>query len=743
MRIFLQLIVVLGGLLLFTHQAQAAFVTSLYVKEVAVAPGGSIIIDWAAIQGVFPYTCSISRSDGSFVRSHWTIDSAIGERGEFSTTPDETTTYTLVCTDGAGVEKRDSDSITVSDKPVVTISSNPTTLPADGGSVYIRWTVGLATSCTTSGGTEAWRSLKGTHTGGNLSYALIKSTTFSIECFDAAGRSSGKKSVKVGVGEGSNICGNGVEEPGEECDLGTNGNGVCPLKCSTSCESNGCSSVVTITMNASPSEYDPGDDVKISWSAKNAVRCDAARGEGFAGTTIGTSGNVTVYPTKNSQNYEVECYDSGGLSARESVSVSIDVDYDLDIISFTASPNPVPFGYEGAVSFSYKTKVSPAESKPICKLGSETSRGWVAKGTSLKSTRGTIELPVEQVSTNAPEAGPGGKRMGIKCNISDGTYDGLSDYADTLIRFESDPDQAPAVSLSVGKGNDRTLDGAVTSGTSVEVYRGVSGAERCEWMDSRSGTSSLPPFVGEQKFDTTITETTTFALECWNGTLSNKAEFTVTVTSTQPPGQGQGPGGTTPDPTAPGGGGTTPSSIPVTTVTAGLPVIFQNPLTFTSINDLLAALLFSLQNIIVVLALIFIIIGAFLYITSGGNDHRMELGKKAILAALIGLALGIAAPAFFREIASILGWTEVNTPAGVGTSLSLLQIANNVLSFLLTIIGILAIIMLVIGGIMYLTAAGNEDQIDRGKKIVKYSIIGILIALASLVLVKQVAGFFS
>lgn len=51
--------------------------------------------------------------------------------------------------------------------------------------------------------------------------------------------------------------------------------------------------------------------------------------------------------------------------------------------------------------------------------------------------------------------------------------------------------------------------------------------------------------------------------------------------------------------------------------------------------------------------------------------------------------------------------------------------------------------MLVIGGIMYLMAAGNEDQIDRGKKIVKYSIIGILIALASLVLVKQVAGFFS
>ena len=169
---------------------------------------------------------------------------------------------------------------------------------------------------------------------------------------------------------------------------------------------------------------------------------------------------------------------------------------------------------------------------------------------------------------------------------------------------------------------------------------------------------------------------------------------------------------------------------------------FTNPLTFSTVNDLLTRILGFLQGFIVTIAIIFIVIGGFLYITSAGNDGRMETAKNCVLAALIGLALGIAAPAFLKEIYTILG-TDTTIPAGVGTTLSLLQIASNVLSFLLTIIGILAIIMLVIGGIMYLMAAGNEDQIDRGKKIVKYSIIGILIALASLVLVKQVAGFFS
>ncbi len=209
----------------------------------------------------------------------------------------------------------------------------------------------------------------------------------------------------------------------------------------------------------------------------------------------------------------------------------------------------------------------------------------------------------------------------------------------------------------------------------------------------------------------------------------------VKSTASQNPGPigNTGPGGgpTNPDP---GGGPTGPI--------LGSGVLFQNPLKFSNVNDLVTSLLTFFQGLIVVLALIFIIVGAFLYITSAGNDGRMETGKKAILAAIIGLALGIAAPAFLREIGSILGWTTPNVPSRVGTSLSLLEIMTNVLSFLLTIIGIIAIIMLVIGGFLYLTAAGNEDQIDRGKKIVKYSVIGILIALAAMVIVKQVAGFF-
>jgi hypothetical protein len=178
-----------------------------------------------------------------------------------------------------------------------------------------------------------------------------------------------------------------------------------------------------------------------------------------------------------------------------------------------------------------------------------------------------------------------------------------------------------------------------------------------------------------------------------------------------------------------------------TTATSTPPIVFTNPLAFNTVEEVLGSILGTLRGIIVILALVFIIIGAVLYITSAGNEGQMTLAKGAITAAMIGLALGVAAPSFLKEIGNVLGWNGVNAGPAAG-ALTLSQIAHNVLNFLLSIVGILGIIMLVIGGVMYLTAAGDEDRIETGKKIVTYSIIGIVVALASLVIVSQIAAFF-
>lgn len=67
----------------------------------------------------------------------------------------------------------------------------------------------------------------------------------------------------------------------------------------------------------------------------------------------------------------------------------------------------------------------------------------------------------------------------------------------------------------------------------------------------------------------------------------------------------------------------------------------------------------------------------------------------------------------------------------------------NALNFLLQIFGLLAIIGIVISGLLYLTAAGNEKQIQKAKKAFYYSVTGIIIAMGGYVLIKTIGNLLS
>lgn len=186
---------------------------------------------------------------------------------------------------------------------------------------------------------------------------------------------------------------------------------------------------------------------------------------------------------------------------------------------------------------------------------------------------------------------------------------------------------------------------------------------------------------------------------------------------------------------------TSGSSSSKTSTSSSDGVKFINPLTATTVEELVTNVLSAVQKIVGVLALVMLVIGALMYILSAGEEAAVERGKKTITMAIIGLAIAIAAPSILLELSTILGWSSTDSTITDATSFS--TIAVNVLNFLLGIAGVLSIIMTVIGGIMYLTSAGDEGRIEKGKDIFKFSVIGIIIVLASMVIVRQIASFFS
>jgi len=60
--------------------------------------------------------------------------------------------------------------------------------------------------------------------------------------------------------------------------------------------------------------------------------------------------------------------------------------------------------------------------------------------------------------------------------------------------------------------------------------------------------------------------------------------------------------------------------------------------------------------------------------------------------------------------------------------------ATNLIQILVTIAGLLAAGFFVMGGIGYITSSGNPENLDRSKRILVYSSIGLAICIGALVL---------
>jgi len=83
----------------------------------------------------------------------------------------------------------------------------------------------------------------------------------------------------------------------------------------------------------------------------------------------------------------------------------------------------------------------------------------------------------------------------------------------------------------------------------------------------------------------------------------------------------------------------------------------------------------------------------------------------------------------------------VETPAAlISAEFSLVQIILKAANGFMTFMAGLAVIMLIYGGIRYAMSIGNEDQIKNAKRIIFWSIIGLVIALLAVFVTNIILG---
>ena len=84
-------------------------------------------------------------------------------------------------------------------------------------------------------------------------------------------------------------------------------------------------------------------------------------------------------------------------------------------------------------------------------------------------------------------------------------------------------------------------------------------------------------------------------------------------------------------------------------------VTFNNPLSTNSFETLIMGIINWILGIVVSLAILFLIIGGLMYITSAGDEERIKKAKNIILYAVVGLGVVILSWSIITELKDILG----------------------------------------------------------------------------------------
>jgi len=115
------------------------------------------------------------------------------------------------------------------------------------------------------------------------------------------------------------------------------------------------------------------------------------------------------------------------------------------------------------------------------------------------------------------------------------------------------------------------------------------------------------------------------------------------------------------------------------------------------------------------------------------NEMKMS-SKLARVAATIGLAASLALPAVALAqdglTAEDVGVTAIGSEIKLGAG-DVRQTAARIINVALGFLGIVAVIIVLIGGFKYMVSGGNDEKTGDAKKLIVSGIIGLAIILSA------------
>ncbi|TRZ77458.1 hypothetical protein D4R87_02740 [bacterium] len=176
------------------------------------------------------------------------------------------------------------------------------------------------------------------------------------------------------------------------------------------------------------------------------------------------------------------------------------------------------------------------------------------------------------------------------------------------------------------------------------------------------------------------------------------------------------------------------SDVGESTVDYSNTLTFPSPIEDETVDALVASIADWLVGIVAGIAVIMIMVGGFMYVTSIGDPTKAKKGVEYIKNSVIGLAIILGADIIIDEIRYLTG------AEGAGGGFSVF--ANTFIGWFLTIIIGVSVLMIMYAGFLFLTGGEDSNKIIQAKAMIKYTVIGIIVAILSASLINFVLGIF-
>ncbi len=117
--------------------------------------------------------------------------------------------------------------------------------------------------------------------------------------------------------------------------------------------------------------------------------------------------------------------------------------------------------------------------------------------------------------------------------------------------------------------------------------------------------------------------------------------------------------------------------------------------------------------------------------------NKKILKQLAFVFTMIAVSVYLL-PAIPAALAQLGGGTQIlpeQISQATGGATDFISLVRRIIDYFLGFLGIICVAMIIYGGFLFVTAGASEDNAGKGKKILTYAGIGIVIILLSFVVV--------